>query len=176
MAVLVIGCTTGITEDYPVVRRVGLSMASLALGGEQRLSRLSPFDTLSWLWNDRYECNGLVHTAPRFGSRRKWSVRIRDVRVVVVVLHHVSLWSPRLSHKLTWLSSSLSERLRLPPLPPRPPRPRPRPLADARPDEAAVGDVPTSVFKPLGVLTLPPLPLRPVATAGEGVGSLSLVT
>lgn len=76
MTVLVIGCTTGITEDYSIVRRVGFSVASLAFGGEKRLCRLSPLDALGWLWNDRYECNGFVHTAPRLRSRRKWGVRV----------------------------------------------------------------------------------------------------
>lgn len=92
MAVLVIGCATGITEDYPIIRRVGFAVASLTLGSEERLGRFSPLDALDWLWNDRHECNGLVHTAPRLCSRRKWRVGIRDVRVaVVVVLQHVSL-------------------------------------------------------------------------------------
>lgn len=86
-------------------------------------------------------------------------------------------------HPLTSFSSSVSERFRLPPRPPRPPRPRhrprprPRPLPEPRPDgEAAAGDAPASVFTMVGVLTLPPLPLRPVLVIGGGVGSLSLVT
>lgn len=176
---MVIGGTTGITEYYAVVGRVGLSVARLALCGEERLGRLSPLHALGRLWDGGHKCDRLIHTSAGLCSRRERRVRIRDVRVVVVVLHHVSLQSPRPSRTLTWLSSSLSERLRLLPRPPRPPRPLPRPLTDARPDDGAdagAGDAPTSVFRPLGVLTLPPLPLRLVLVAGGGVGNLSLVT
>lgn len=86
VAVLVVRGATGITEYYAVVGRVDVSVACLALGGEQRLGRLAPLDAWRGLWQGRDEGDGLVYTAAGLGVGGQWGVRVGDVRVLVVVV------------------------------------------------------------------------------------------
>jgi hypothetical protein len=71
---LVVRGTTSITEYYPVVRRIHVSVTGLALGCEQRLGRLPPLDALGGLWYYRDKCDGLVHAPAGLGSCGQWGV------------------------------------------------------------------------------------------------------
>lgn len=68
MAVLVVRGTTRITEYYPVVGGIDVSVACFALGREQGLGRLSSLHALRRFWYDRHECDGLVHAAAGLGA------------------------------------------------------------------------------------------------------------
>lgn len=86
VAVLVVRSATCITEYYPVIARVRLAMARLALCSQHCLCGPSPLDTLCWLGDGGHKDDRLVDAATRLGARWEGGVRGGHVRIIVVVI------------------------------------------------------------------------------------------